>query len=179
MSWLPSTIGLRRLPAPPVAPPLRPGARVPDVPSLPLPPHGRCLVAFIRHVGCPFAEAAVRQLRDWSELHPDTPVWVVSHGREDVTHRWLSCIGGAGGLHWVQDCDRHLYASWGLGESRFWHFAGPASLLGVMRLWPQGIRNRMASGTRWQRAGMFLVDSGHIVWCHVPRSAQELVLPPR
>lgn len=50
--------------------------------------------------------------------------------------------------------------------------------MGVMRLWFKGIRNRMATGTRWQRAGVFLVREGRVVWCHVPGSAQEFELPP-
>ena len=116
-------------------------------------------------------------LRHWAKAHPDVSVVAVSHGDERITSEWLDRIDGLGRIHLIQDPGRHLYAQWGLGYSGFAHFAGPWSLLGVMRLWLQGIRNRDASGTRWQRAGTFLVESGHITWANVPSSAQCFLLP--
>lgn len=171
------SIWLRRAPAVPVAPALTVHSQAPTVPeaasSAPT-----WLIAFIRHVGCPFAEHSIKELRGWAQAHPETPVYVVSHGDAAITQDWLDIIGGLGGLRFIHDPDRHLYGQWGLGDSPFWHFGGPRSLMGVMRLWFKGIRNRMATGTRWQRAGVFLVREGRVVWCHVPRSAQEFELPP-
>lgn len=137
------------------------------------------LVAFIRHVGCPFAENTVRQLRAWAEAHPQVAVFVVSHGDESATRAWLDQMGGAGRIRLVIDTRRGLHGQWGVGYSHLWHFAGPRSLLGVLALWPQGIRNRSAAGTRWQRSAMFLVNGERVVWAHTPRSAQEFELPPR
>jgi AhpC/TSA antioxidant enzyme len=136
------------------------------------------LVAFLRHVGCPFAEHTVVKLRAWAQAHPDVAVFIVSHGDTEPTRSWLATIGGTGRTQLVTDPQRRLYGRWGVGYSGLWHFAGPRSLLGVLSLWPQGIRNRSASGTRWQRAATFLLDGGHVAWAHVPASAQELVLPP-
>ena len=135
------------------------------------------LVAFLRHVGCPFAENTIRQLRQWHAQNPQTAVVVVSHGSTAVTEDWLARIGGIGTLRFVNDEPRTHYGRWGLGYTSAWHFMGPRSLSGVMRLWPEGIFNRTASGTRWQSAGMFLVREGRIVWRHIPVSAEEFQLP--
>ncbi len=153
------------------------GDTAPDSPALRCPPGWR-LVAFLRHVGCPFAEHTVKRLRNWAQAHPEAMVVVVSHGDADVTAQWLTRIGGLGPLVLVHDPDRALYAQWGLAETRLLHFAGLPSLMGVVRLWAQGIRNRDASGTRWQAAGMFLTAGPRVVWSHVPHSAQEFALPP-
>jgi len=136
------------------------------------------MVAFLRHVGCPFAELTVKRLRSWAAQHPTVAVFVVNHGDHATTQQWLQQIGGLGRLQLIQDPERQLYAQWGLGYSSFWHFAGLPSVLGVMRLTLQGIRNRDASGTRWQRSGMFLIKDDKVVWQHIPYSAQEFVLPP-
>lgn len=167
-----ASIWLRRPPAPTAGARPQPSHAAPQSPVWSCPREGTQLVAFIRHVGCPFAEQTVREARAWADRHPDVSVFIVSHGQPDVTAQWLNAIGGSGRVQWVQDPTREVYARWGLEESSFWHFGGPASLLGVMRLWSRGIRNRMASGTRWQRAGMFLVEQGIVTWCDVPASAQ-------
>jgi hypothetical protein len=99
-------------------------------------------------------------------------------GDADITDAWLAAIGGLGPLKWVHDPDRQLYGQWGLGFARLAHFGGLPSLLGVVRLWFQGIHNRGATGTRWQRAGVFLVRDGRVAWLHVPASAQAFELPP-
>lgn len=171
------SIYLRRSPSLPPAPALAVGAAAPRAEALDV-SQGRSLVAFLRHVGCPFSEQVVKRLREWAERNRDVSVHLVSHGDEAVTQQWLSLIGGVGRMHWVPDRDRALYAQWGLGDAPLWHFAGPRSLWGVVCLWPQGIRNRIATGTRWQRAGMFMVRDGVVVWHHVPESAQEFSLPP-
>ena len=44
-----------------------------------------------------------------------------------------------------------------------------------MALRKEGIRNRIASGTRWQKAGAFLVGSdGRVVWKQVPDTADQV-----
>lgn len=138
----------------------------------------RGVVGFLRHDGCPFSENTVKQLRQWAEQNPEFEVYVVSHGDAEITRLWLDEIGGQGKVQLIQDPGRQLYALWGLGYIPFWHFGGPASLLGVVRLWFSGIHNRIASGTRWQRAGMFQVSAGKLVWKHIPASAEQFELPP-
>ncbi len=170
-------IGLSRLPRPTVlARPLT-GQRAPNSPSLESHQTYR-LVAFLRDVGCPFAEHAVRQLRAWAPAHPDVATFVVSHGDNAVTRPWTTKVGGLGTLHLVRGSPRTLYAQWGLGEARLMHFAGLHLLMGVAARWRQGIRNRDATGTRWQRSGLFMVKGRHVTWSHVPESAQEFALPP-
>ena len=172
-----ASIWLRRPPEQTLAAPVQVGQRVPSSPDLAATTPWR-LVAFVRHVGCPFAEHTVKVLRVWAEAHPDVTVFVVSHGDPASTHAWLDAIGGAGRIRLVIDPTRGLHGQWGVGYARLWHFAGPRSLLGVMRLWTQGIHNRSASGTRWQRAATFLIGGDRVVWRHQPSSAEGFSLPP-
>lgn len=135
------------------------------------------LVAFIRHVGCPFAERDIRALRCWAVANPDTSVYLVSHGGEVATMHWLNSIDGIEGLKLIIDESRELYGAWGLGYSNAWHFLGRKSLSGIVRLWFSGIRNRSASGTRWQRAGVFFIKDGIVVWRYIPVTADEFLVP--
>jgi hypothetical protein len=133
------------------------------------------VVAFLRHVGCPFAERTMLDLR--AAAASGGPVeWVaVSHAQQAQTASWLVALGGAGDVRVVVDDARAVYAAWGLGRTTLGHFMGRRSVVGVARLARQGIRNRHSSGTRWQRAGTFGIDSGGIVrWRHLPASAADL-----
>lgn len=136
------------------------------------------LLVFLRHVGCPFAEQAVRECRAWAARHPLVDVCVISHGDVEKTAAWLAAIGGIGRARVHVDEDRILHGQWGIGYAPFLHFGGAQSLWGVMKLWPHGVRNRSASGTRWQRSAMFLIRQGRVRWLHVPSSAGAFALPP-
>ena len=138
-------------------------------------PYG--VIAFLRHVGCPFAENTVKQLRNWADNHDNAAVFIVSHGDAESTESWLMSIGGLGKLKLVIDENRETYGRWGIGYSNLWHFSGLSSLVGVIALLMKGIRNRNACGTRWQRSAMFLVDDKNILWAHNAKSAEELLLP--
>ncbi len=133
------------------------------------------LVVFLRHTGCPFAEKTVRSLRDLSGRDERIDVIFVGHGDARVARQWLAEIGGVGHSRWIDDPERTLYGNCGLGYSGMSHFLGRSSLGGAMALRRDGTRNRVASGTRWQKAGAFLVDGdGSVVWKHVPATANEL-----
>ena len=151
-----------------------------DAVNLPLPElaKDRSLLVFVRHTGCPFAERDIKESRRWATAHPDVRVVVVTHGDVTVRDRWLELIDGSDGVELYHDTDREFYGQMGLGYSSGWHFMGPKSLSGVVRLWFRGIFNRVASGTRWQRAGVFLLDDGALVWSHIPESAEGFRLPP-
>lgn len=137
----------------------------------------RCIV-FLRHVGCPFAEKTVKALRDLSRDEPRVQVFFVGHGDATTTAAWLREIGGAGSARWIDDPSRENYGACGLGYSTASHFLGLTSLSGAVALRRDGIRNRIASGTRWQKAGAFLVDrDGRIRWKHVPATADQLPDP--
>jgi len=136
------------------------------------------VLAFLRHVGCPFAENTVKQLRNWSMEHKHIAVFIISHGDAELTKSWIQSIGGLGNLHLVVDVSRKTYGRWGIGYSNFTHFMGLRSLAGVFALLLKGIRNRDACGTRWQKAAMFAVDHNKILWAHKPNSAEEFLLPP-
>jgi hypothetical protein len=157
------------------APPPQVGVRAPELPAL-LP--GRAaVVGFLRHVGCPFAEATVRQMTTLAAAHPAIDFIAVTHSDEKPSRRWCEAFGGASGVHLVPDPDRAHYAAWGVGLSDREHFAGRSSLAAVGRLLDQGIHNRWASGNRWQAAATFAVDAPGIVrWRHFPGHAGDL--PP-
>jgi hypothetical protein len=133
------------------------------------------VVAFLRHTGCPFAEATMRALRDASAEHPELDWVAVSHAGAEATQRWSEAVGGRGSVQVLLDPERAFYAAWGLGRSSLGHFMGRRSLKEVARLSRSGIRNRHPEGTRWQRAGTFAVDTSGIVrWRHLPAHAGEL-----
>jgi hypothetical protein len=158
-----------------IARPPSPGDRAPGLP-MPLTPNKPAIVAFLRHTGCPFAEATMRLLSDAAAETPADIQWLaISHAPEQATGRWREAVGGAGRVELVSDPTRQSYAAWGLGQTTLGHFLGRRSLSAVAELARQGIRNRHPSGTRWQQAGTFALDAQHIVrWGHLPSHAGDL-----
>jgi hypothetical protein len=145
-----------------------------------LPPPGSdgarpAVIAFLRHTGCPFAEATMRELRDAAEARPGIEWIAVSHAPAQATQRWCEAVGGCGDVRVLLDPERVFYAAWGLGRSSLGHFMGRRSLAQVSRLARDGVRNRHPEGTRWQQAGTFAVDATETVrWRHLPEHAGEL-----
>lgn len=157
------------------AAPPEPGAKVPELPALR--PDRPAVVAFLRHVGCPFAEATVREMAALAAAHPTIDFIAVTHSQEEPSRRWCDAFGGAPGVQIVADPDRARHAAWGVGLSDRKHFAGPRSLAAVGRLLDEGIHNRWASGNRWQAAATFAIDpAGVLRWRHFPGHAGDL--PP-
>jgi hypothetical protein len=149
-------------------------------PGLPVELGGRpSVVLFLRHVGCPFAEATFLRAREAADAHPGTRWIAVSHGADDQTRRWCEAVaGGPGPVEVVVDEDRAVYAAWGLGRTSLGHFLGRRSLGEAVRLAREGIRNRHPSGTRWQSAGTFGVGAdGTVRYVHVPEHAGDLPDP--
>jgi hypothetical protein len=153
--------------------PLEVGA---TVPALPARAQGRsAVVAFLRHVGCPFAEATVRQMAALAAAQPAIDFLAVTHSREAPSRSWCDAFGGAARVELVADPERAHYAAWGVGLSDRKHFAGSDSLAALTRLLDEGIHNRWASGNRWQAAATFAVDpAGVLRWRHFPRHAGDL-----
>ena len=167
-------IGLRKPPEQPLSAPLQPGDSAPYL-AVMEPDRPRYLVAFLRHVGCPFAEATVRQLRRLAGQYPEVQCILVSHGDGAVRARWLEKVGGAEGLTVVDDPERGLYGAFGVGYAGAGHFLGLRSLLGVVGLWFKGVRNRNASGTRWQKSATFLLDASRtVLWSHTAAHAADV-----
>lgn len=162
------------LPIPTASPPA-PGEPARELPEPGLEPGRPAIVAFLRHTGCPFAEATARVLREAAAANPDVDFVAVSHAPSQATARWCDAIGGVPGVRLLIDDERVHYATWGLGRTSLRHFAGRRSMTEVARLARAGTRNRHPDGTRWQRAGTFAVDAGGIVrWRHVPEHAGDL-----
>lgn len=145
-------------------------------PPLPGPEaHGPVVIAFVRHTGCPFAESTLRDLRDSARECPEVRVIAVSHSPPEATASWCSAVGGSGPVEVVVDEERSSYARWGLGRTDVRHFMGLRSLRAVAALARErGIRNRHPHGSRWQRAGTFVVgSSGEVAWRHLPEHAGD------
>lgn len=152
----------------------RVGEPAPDPPGPPYADHGQ-VICFLRHAGCPFAEATLKDLQQMRHANPDIAAVAVGHAPPQAATKWRSKVGAAEGVVCVDDPSRHIYAEWGLGLTEMSHFAGVDSLKGVANLLGSGIRNRHPSGTRWQGAGAFAVDGrGIIRWVHIPRHAGDL-----
>ena len=134
------------------------------------------VVAFLRHVGCPFAEATFLELREAADANPEIRFAAVSHAEEAATSAWCDAVtGGPGPVQVVVDEGRVLYGSWGLGPGSLGHFLGRRSLAGALELSRRGVRNRHPVGTRWQTAGTFAIDAGGVVrFVHLPRHANNL-----
>jgi hypothetical protein len=155
------------------APAPRPGASAPGLPGGA--PNRAAIVAFLRHVGCPFAEETMRRLRNAAVDHPEIEWLAVSHAGATDTQHWCDAIGGCWGVRVVSEPSRRIYAEWGLGRTSLAHFLGRRSLIAVAGLARGGTRNRHPVGTRWQSAGTFAVDAGGVVrWRHVPSHAGDL-----
>jgi alkyl-hydroperoxide reductase/thiol specific antioxidant family protein len=151
------------------------GAPAPATPKLIVATGRPTIIAFLRHVGCPFAEATFHRLAPLSQAYPDVDFVAVSHATAAATASWCGTLGGAERVRIVVDTDRTLYAAWGLGLTDARHFLGARSLASVARLAANGIRNRHPSGTRWQTAGTFALDAAGIVrWRHIPAHAGDL-----
>jgi hypothetical protein len=162
------------LPIPTAAPP-DPGEPARELPDPGLRAGRPAVVAFLRHTGCPFAEASGRALREAAAAEPGVDWVAVSHAPAAATARWRDAIGGLDGVRVLIDRERVHYATWGLGRTSLSHFAGRRSLGEAASLARQGIRNRHPDGTRWQGAGTFAVDAeGTVRWRHLPAHAGDL-----
>jgi hypothetical protein len=164
-------VNLRTFVPPPALATAAPPAPGDPAPPLPGVKGGEpTVIAFLRHTGCPFAEATMVALRDL----PGSRI-AVSHAPAEATARWCEAIGGCGDVRLLHDPQRETYAAWGLGRSSLGHFMGRRSLAEVGRLAKRGVRNRHPDGTRWQQAGTFAVDASGIVrWRHLPQHAGDL-----
>ncbi|HYF62806.1 MAG TPA: hypothetical protein VD886_08315 [Herpetosiphonaceae bacterium] len=149
-----------------------------DAPALPVPQVSDDkpeIVTFLRHVGCPFAEATMRSYRELSLQNPDMEWVAVSQAEAAETGDWCSVLGGSGRVTFVNDPERALYAAWGLGLTPITHWMGWRTLKDLLALRKRGIRNRAAAGSRWQTAGSFAVDAlGIVRWRHLPAYAGDL-----
>jgi hypothetical protein len=136
---------------------------------------GPAVVAFLRHVGCPFAEATMNSLSAAATLHPEIDWVAVSHAGLKPTDQWCAAVGASHLVRLVIDEERSAYGAWGLGLTSLRHFAGGRSVSAVADLARKGIRNRHPVGSRWQSAGTFAVNAdGEVVWRHIPKHAGAL-----
>ncbi len=149
------------------------GDRAPSLPGVQS--SAKKFVAFLRHSGCPFAEATIKSMRHFSSKYPDIEFVAVTHGDDEITRNWLDNIGGTAGITHIHDDTRVLHGRWGIGFSDRKHFTGLDTLASVFLLLFKGIRNREDTGTRWQRSATFYVDvNSTVIWAHEAEKAHDL-----
>ncbi|OJI99554.1 hypothetical protein ASPVEDRAFT_187810 [Aspergillus versicolor CBS 583.65] len=187
----------RTLTAVKVSEPPRVGERAPVHPLLEAPTGSRTVIIFLRHCGCPYAERDYRQLCNLPAVRRgDVTGIIVSHSSPEDTEKWIEEITndkkhplyppssdkpdvapGEPRVKVVVDPTRELYGAWGLGVSSAWHVFNPRTLASVFALGRKdGIWNRNTrSGSRWQTAGAFAVDTDGVVqWGHISGSASDI-----
>jgi hypothetical protein len=159
---------------PPPAPRPEIGLPVPPLPGAP-PALGRPrVVAFLRHVGCPFAELTMKTLDQASARHPHVQFLAVSQGTPAATRQWCAQLQMGIGVMVIDDPEGRVYATWGLGLTNLRHFLGLRSMCRAASLATRGIRLRHPSGNRWQQAGTFGIDvTGVLRWRHFPEHAGD------
>ena len=144
------------------------------------------VVLFLRHIGCAIGEAMLKDLRAASRQHPEVEFLAITHGDPEMATDWCRDIGigtveventldDGTSTQWCMDVedsdirlfvdpDRELYAEWGLGLGGANHLLDPRVLWRRLKVrFTHGAYNRVPSGSRWQRAGMFAVDADGIV----------------
>ncbi|KAM0249697.1 hypothetical protein ACHAQJ_008930 [Trichoderma viride] len=89
----------------------------------------KCLVVFLRCVGCAFAQKTFLNLRAIANRHAGSITCIaISHASSRATHKWIDMLGGAWNVQIVIDDDRAIYAAWGLGvASSVWYVLGPTA----------------------------------------------------
>ena len=116
-------------------------------------------------------------LRKIAEDNRDVRCIAVSHSDQQSTDNWLDSLGGSRDIEVVVDHEREIYAAYGLGASNWWHVLNPWSLASVVKLGRQeAIWNRPTeSGSRWQTAGVFAVDSsGTMKYSHPAQTLDDV-----
>jgi peroxiredoxin len=151
------------------------------------------IITFLRHCGCPcmdsistvlkkylliskVAEKTFMLIRKVSEARSDVHCIAVSHSDKAATDKWVEAVGGAGNVEIIVDHERKLYGQYGLGVASAWHVLNPWSMADVFKLArEERIKNRPTeSGTRWQTAGTFAIDShGEVQYVQVAQQASD------
>lgn len=89
----------------------------------------KCLVVFLRCVGCAFAQKTFLALRALANRHAGHITCIaISHASPRATSKWIDMLGGAWNVQIVIDQQRAIYAAWGLGvASSLWYVLGPTA----------------------------------------------------
>src|ERR1700724_519057 len=96
-----------------IVPPPQPGDRARRLP-VELEDGRAAIIAFLRHTGCPFAEATMQMLREAARHSPEVQFLAITHAPVQATERWCRAVGGDDGVLVASDPSRRVYAEWGL-----------------------------------------------------------------
>ncbi|KAL6903218.1 hypothetical protein GGI43DRAFT_401510 [Trichoderma evansii] len=89
----------------------------------------KCIIVFLRCVGCAFAQKTFLNLRAIANRHAGSITCIaISHASSRATSKWIDMLGGAWNVQIVIDQERAIYAAWGLGiASSVWYVLGPTA----------------------------------------------------
>ncbi|KAI0997995.1 hypothetical protein K3495_g10195 [Podosphaera aphanis] len=137
-----------------------------------------CIVVFLRHCGCPFAEKTFIKLRTLANKYPNLACIAVSHCSKPATDKWVTLLGGAWAVQVIIDEEREVYAQWGLGISSTYHLLNPWTQMAARRLGnEEGIWGRDVdpSGNRWVIGGAWCMNElGSIKWGGANQTADDM-----
>ncbi|EPQ66743.1 Bgt-2681 [Blumeria graminis f. sp. tritici] len=165
-----------------VAPPPLIDTRAPTCPKLALPvangTRRPCIVVFLRHCGCPFAEETFLNMRGLANKYPKVIFYAISHCTKEATDKWIYALGGAWTVQVIIDEEREVYAQWGLGVSTTYHLLNPWTQMAARKLGTEkGIWGREVdpSGNRWVVGGAWSTNElGTIKWGQPSSTADDI-----
>ncbi|GAA95442.1 uncharacterized protein L969DRAFT_299364 [Mixia osmundae IAM 14324] len=139
------------------------------------------IIAFQRHLGCPFCEKTVRQMIRAAPKKEKVEFIIVSHATQQESDEWLTDLlhrmphERPSNVRIVADPERRLYAKWGVGQLGWAALFNMDTLSKVSQLAKEGIKNTYTHGNRWQNHGTFAVDpKGTITWSHLGKDAGDM-----
>ncbi|UZJ57083.1 hypothetical protein CBS101457_006403 [Exobasidium rhododendri] len=139
------------------------------------------LIAFVRHCGCPFAEAELKSLGEVQKRYPNVHVIVVSHSKQEVVDDWFERIGkpkfaNLNQVKVIADPEYKIYDSFGIGQLGYSGLFSMSMVTELRNLASKGIKNTTTGqgSNRWQNSGGFAVDQGGVVrWRKVATNAGD------
>lgn len=118
------------------------------------------LIAFVRHCGCPFAEAEVKSLARVQKTHPQIQVIIVAHSEQDVVNDWFDRVGKSSfssleNVKVVADPKYEVYDKFGIGQLGWGGLFSSSMITELRSLASQGIKNTSTGkgSNRWQNSG--------------------------
>lgn len=139
----------------------------------------------MRHCGCPFAEAEVKECLKIAKEQEGKgaegiTIVIVTMAEENITDDWFNKITGTSppsSLILLSDPTRELYASFGISTLPFTGLFSRPAIVNLKKLASKGIFNTetRAGSNRWQNSGGFAIaKGGEIKWVHEAKHAGDM-----
>jgi hypothetical protein len=118
------------------------------------------LIAFVRHCGCPFAEAEVKSLGNVQKSHSQVKVIIIAHSEQDVVNEWFDRVGKSSfssleNVTVLADPKYEVYDKFGIGQLGWSGLFSSSMITELRSLASQGIKNTSTGkgSNRWQNSG--------------------------